>query len=207
MESVLAWLSHYGYAGLFGLLVLGIVGLPIPDETLLVFSGYLISTGRMHAPFAFCAGFGGSICGISLSYWIGRTVGHSILLRYGRYVHITKDRLDRVHGWFQRVGEWLLTFGYFIPGVRHFTALVAGMSELEFPTFAAFAYSGAALWVTTFLTLGYFVGENWRMALGIIHRYTGAVAIGALVATSATWWLRRRVKKRSSTNSAPSTRR
>ncbi len=91
MESVLAWLSHYGYAGLFGLLVLGIVGLPIPDETLLVFSGYLISRGRMQAPLAFCAGFAGSICGISLSYWIGRTVGHSILLRYGKFVRVTQE--------------------------------------------------------------------------------------------------------------------
>lgn len=200
MESVLAWLSHYGYAALFGLLVLGIVGLPIPDETLLVFSGYLISRGRMQAPLAFCAGFAGSICGISLSYWIGRTVGHSILIRYGKFVRITQDRLDRVHRWFQKVGEWLLTFGYFIPGVRHFTALVAGMSELEFSAFALFAYSGAAVWVATFLAIGYFVGEDWRTAIALVRRYTFVLVIAAAFVTSAAWWLRKRMTDRNRPN-------
>ena len=59
------------------------------------------------------------------------------------------------------MGHWALTFGYFIPGVRHFTAYAAGMSELEAPQFALFAYSGAVLWVGTFLSLGYFLGERW----------------------------------------------
>ena len=48
MEAVFGWISTYGYAGIFFALVLGIVGLPIPDETVMVFCGYLISTGRLH---------------------------------------------------------------------------------------------------------------------------------------------------------------
>lgn len=207
MESILAWLSNYGYAGLFGLLVLGIVGLPIPDETLLVFSGYLISIGRMHAPWAFCAGFAGSVCGISLSYWMGKTLGHAVVLRYGKYIHISKERLDVVHRWFQKAGEWLLAFGYFIPAVRHFTALAAGMSELEFPTFALFAYSGAAAWVSTFLWLGYLVGENWRAAVDLVHRYTLLTGIAALIVISAGWWLRSVIKKRARADSVPAGKR
>jgi membrane protein DedA with SNARE-associated domain len=192
MESILAWLSHYGYAGLFGLLLLGIVGLPVPDETLLVFSGYLISTGRMHPVPAFLAGVAGSMCGISLSYTIGRSLGHAMVIRYGRFLHITEERLERVHRWFERVGEWLLTIGYFIPGVRHFTALVAGTSRLEYRKFALFAYSGAVLWVSTFLLVGYFVGENWRAALELVHRYTLAFAAVLAIAAAALWWIRKR---------------
>lgn len=191
MESILSWLSHYGYTGLFMLLVLGIVGLPIPDETLLVFSGYLISTGRLHPLPTFLAGFAGSMCGISLSYTIGRTLGHRFVLRYGRFFHITAERVERVHGWFQRVGEWLLTIGYFIPGVRHFTALVAGMSELEYRTFALFAYAGAAIWVSSFLCIGYFVGENWRAAIELVHRYTLLFVGVAVMIGAGLWWLRR----------------
>jgi len=192
MESLLSWLSHYGYAGLFGLLVLGVVGLPIPDETLLVFSGYLISTGRLHPAPAFLAGFAGAVCGISLSYMIGRTLGHRVVLRYGRFFHLTEARLDRVHRWFQRVGDWLLTIGYFVPGVRHFTALVAGMSELEYGTFARFAYAGAAIWVATFLLVGYFVGEHWRAAIELVHRYTLAFAAVLALAAVMAWWMRSR---------------
>jgi membrane protein DedA with SNARE-associated domain len=192
MESLLGWLSHYGYAGLFSLLVLGIAGLPVPDETLLVFSGYLISTGRLHPALTFVAALAGSICGISLSYTIGRTLGYAAVSRYGRWLHVTEERLERVHRWFQRIGEWLLMFGYFIPGVRHFTALVAGASRLEYATFARFAYAGAAIWVATFLLLGYFVGEHWRGAMSLVHRYTLAFAIVLGAAAVLTWAIRRR---------------
>ena len=192
MESLLGWLSQYGYAGLFGLLMLGIVGLPVPDETLLVFSGYLISKGRLHPLLTFLAGFFGSICGISLSYTIGRTLGHPFVVRYGRYFRITESRLERVHGWFERIGEWLLMAGYFVPGVRHFTALVAGMSKLEYRTFALFAYSGAVIWVSTFLALGYFVGENWKPVMLLVHRYTLVFAALALAAAALIWWVRKR---------------
>lgn len=172
MESLLAWLSQWGYVGLFSLLVFGIVGLPIPDETLLVFSGYLISQGRLHPLLTFLAGFAGAVCGISTSYVIGRTVGHAVVERYGRYFHLTPVRLHDVNRWFDRIGNWLLTIGYFIPGVRHFTALVAGMSGVEFRTFALYAYPGAALWVAVFLVLGRLVGKNWEAAVKAVHHYT-----------------------------------
>jgi membrane protein DedA with SNARE-associated domain len=192
MDSLTAWVSQYGYFGLFGLLLLGIVGLPVPDETLLVISGYLISQGRLGAAATFAAGFAGSVCGISVSYLIGRTAGHAAVNRYGRFVHLTNERLDRVHRWFQRTGEWLLAIGYFIPGVRHFTALVAGMSELEYPTFALFAYSGAAVWVATFLGIGYFVGENWQAVIGLIHEYVLIVTLFLVVVAAVAWWIRKK---------------
>src|SRR5690242_8138805 len=117
MDSLTAWVSQYGYFGLFGLLLLGVVGLPVPDETLLVISGYLISRGQLDAVATFAAGFAGSGCVISLSYLIGPTAGHAAVNRYGRFVHLTNERLERVHRWFQRTCAWLLAIGYFIPGV------------------------------------------------------------------------------------------
>ena len=73
---------------------------------------------------------------ISLSYTIGRTLGAGAVSRYGRRLHLTEDRLAQVHRWFDRVGHWALAIGYFIVGVRHVTAIVAGMSRLEFRSFA-----------------------------------------------------------------------
>lgn len=196
MESLLAWISQYGYTGLFVLLVLGIAGLPIPDETLLVFSGYLISTGRWHPVPAFLSALGGSICGISVSYLLGRTLGHAAVERYGKFVHLTPQRLERVHQWFRRIGNWLLTIGYFILGVRHFTALVAGMSGLEFGIFARFAYFGAFVWVTFFLSLGYWFGENWRSIIPLAHRYTLPVAFLICGAVAVVWVFRIRANRR-----------
>jgi membrane protein DedA with SNARE-associated domain len=201
MDSVFAWLSHYGSAGLFVLLMLGIAGLPVPDETLLVFSGYLIWRGQMHPVPAFLGAFCGSACGISLSYVVGRTLGYGAIRRFGRYVHLTEERMERVDGWFRRVGNWALTFGYFIPGVRHFTALAAGISRLPYWQFARFAYAGAALWVASFLTLGFFVGENWRNVLEVVHRYVLLVSACALLAGVVFWYFRRRRAKKSAASS------
>jgi membrane protein DedA with SNARE-associated domain len=193
MESVLQWISQYGYAALFACLMFGIAGLPIPDETILVFCGYLIATGRMQPALAFATGLAGAMAGITLSYWIGRTAGHAVVERYGRFLHVTPRDLDRVHSWFDRFGNWLLTIGYFIPGVRHFTALVAGISRLEMKTFAAFAYAGAAIWVGTFLTLGYFFGENWQVVDKLLSRYTlPFMLVGAVICALLWWALKRR---------------
>lgn len=191
MESLIDWLSQYGYGGLFALLMLGIVGLPIPDETLLVFSGYLISSGKLHPFLTFLTGFAGAASGISASYWLGRTLGHKAVGRYGKYIHLTPGRLDAVQRWFDKIGNWLLSVGYFIPGVRHFTALVAGMSGLPYRIFAPYAYSGAAVWVAFFLAIGYLVGENWRTALRLIHHYTAVSVIILLILGLILWWVRR----------------
>src|SRR5215813_15120141 len=161
-QQLFAWISQYGYPAIFCLLVLGIVGLPVPDETLMTFTGYLIYKGHLHPAWAFTAAFSGSVCGITLSYILGRTFGLALIHRYGRYVRIREEHVEKAHAWFRHAGHWSLTFGYYIPGVRHFTAYAAGMSDLEAPVFCLFAYMGAALWSASFIALGYFLGERWK---------------------------------------------
>ena len=188
-QQVLAWITQYGYVAIFLLLVSGIVGLPVPDETLLTFTGYLVFKGHLSLPLAFASALAGSMCGITLSYWLGRTFGVALIHRYGRYLRITEERLQKAHAWFERVGHWGLTFGYYIPGVRHFTAYAAGMSEVQPHMFAVFAYSGACIWVATFIGLGYFLGERWKAVEQNIEGYMVgfSVAGGVLVIVYLLW--------------------
>lgn len=190
METILRLVSQYGYAGIFCALMFGIVGLPIPDETILTFSGYLISIGHLNLLLTLAVAWAGSMCGITLSYIIGRKGGLFLVHKYGRYVHITSRHLEKAHAWFERVGRWSLFFGYFMPGIRHFTAMIAGTSELDVPSFALFAYSGALVWVTTFISLGYFLGEQWRRVGEQIHRdmTIAAIALTALLLLGYFLW-------------------
>ncbi|HXB53892.1 MAG TPA: DedA family protein [Vicinamibacteria bacterium] len=185
------WVAQYGYVAIFSLLVLGIIGLPIPDETLLLFVGYLIYKGQLRPIPSLASAFLGSLCGITLSYAVGRTFGLYVIRKYGRYVRVTDERMKRVHRWFQQMGRWALTFGYYVPGVRHLTAYVAGASKLELPVFALFAYSGGLLWSGTFIGLGYALGQRWsHVGLGQLHlALTAAVA---LILIFAYIWYRRR---------------
>lgn len=179
LETVLHWISVYGYEAIFFLLILGIVGLPIPDETLLTFTGYLVYKGQMTFGGALTAGCLGSGCGITISYFLGKKLGLALLHRYGTYIHVTPEKIDRVHAWFHRIGRWTLTFGYFVPGVRHFTAYIAGTAELPYREFAVFAYSGSLLWSLTFISLGYFFGEQWNSMLDMAEHYIRQISIAA----------------------------
>lgn len=162
MDGLIAWLAHYKGFALFGLLALGIVGLPIPDETLMTFAGALIAKGYLDIPSTLIAAYAGSFVGITISYWIGRTAGTYLIKQYGYRIGLTQEKVDQVHAWFEKIGKWTLLVGYFIPGVRHLTGYVAGATELHFTQFAIFAYTGATIWVTLFLTLGYFSSKHWK---------------------------------------------
>jgi len=195
-NAVLQWVATYGYFAIFGLLIFGIVGIPVPDEFLLTSCGYLIYRGDLHAVPAFASALGGSMCGITCSYIIGRTVGWKVLhSRAGRLLHVRDDQIQWVHDWFNRIGHWALMIGYFVPGVRHFTAIVAGTSKLEYLGFAAFAYAGALMWVSTFLFLGYHFGARWEEMLRLVERNlkeASMIAAAAIIVYAAYVFLRRR---------------
>src|SRR5438067_2200320 len=194
-EIAFHWITQHGYAGIFSLLIFGIVGLPVPDEWLLTFSGYLVFKQTLMFVPTFGAAFLGSSCGITVSYTLGRIFDTYVLLKYGSYVHITPERLESVHSWFERRGRWTLLAGYFIPCVRHLTWYVAGASELRFSTFSLFAYTGSFCWAAVFITLGYFLGEEWNRVLQSIDE-TKFLMVGLAAAAIAGWfvfvYLRRR---------------
>jgi membrane protein DedA with SNARE-associated domain len=205
METAFHWVAQHGYAGLFSLLMLGIFGVPVPDEGLLFFAGYLAHKGDLSFIPAVAAASLGSGCGITLSYVFGRTGAFSLIRKYGRFVHLTEENLAHVHNWFARVGRWALFFGYFVPGVRHVTALVAGTAKLEFPAFALFAYMGALVWSTTFLTFGYVAGKEWAPVSARLHGHlvvlTCVVVAGALI-----YFLRQYIARKKLQSSAKSIR-
>jgi membrane protein DedA with SNARE-associated domain len=179
-ETLLQWIYLYGYLGIFFLLMFGIIGLPIPDEVLLVFSGYLVFKGHLALAPTIASAFLGSICGISVSYSIGRTGGSFLVSKYGRWFHVTQEKIDRVHDWLEHAGKWGLFIGYFIPGVRHLSALVAGTSRLRYSVFASYAYTGGLFWSSTFISTGFFLGKEWLEIAVLIHRWIliAAVAVG-----------------------------
>ena len=193
IETIQHWIDLYGYAGLFFSLVFGIIGLPIPDESLLTLSGYFIFTGRFQFLPTYSVAVLGSLTGISISYVIGRTGGYRLIHRYGPRFRLTEERLNAINGWFSHIGKWTLVIGYFIPGVRHFTAVVAGASQLRYPLFALFAYTGGFLWSLTFLTLGYYLGESWSVVLQTDYRIPMTIAaMLVFVALGAIWYFKRR---------------
>lgn len=191
-QHLLDWLARYGAPVLFAAQVLGIFGLPIPDELLLTVSGALVRKGELSMVPVVFAAIGGSSSGITLSYVLGRTVGVAGLRRV---VRVHEESLRRAEGLFHRFGGWLLAFGYFIPGVRHVTAIIAGSTRLNFRFFASCAYPGAVLWSLTFLALGYYAGNSWRTMLTALRPWLLIIGLVAAVAGIVVTVARRRAAK------------
>ncbi len=182
---LLVWIAQYGAWGLFAALVLGILGLPVPDEVLLTYTGYLAHSGHLALWFAMPAAFAGSVCGITLSFALGRALGSHRIERVAGRLGATPEHLRQVRDWFERRGKWTLVFGYYVPGVRHLTALVAGASHLPLPVFTAFAWSGALAWSQSFILLGYWAGKGWERVSERAHHtglfLTACAAVGLVV--------------------------
>ncbi|PDY98462.1 alkaline phosphatase [Bacillus thuringiensis] len=188
-------LIQYGYFGILIALVGGIVGLPIPDEFLLTFVGYNVSKGTMSGVFAFLSGMAGAILGITLSYILGLKLGLPILNRYGSKIYIKENQIEKTHALFEKYGPFFLIIGYFIPGVRHLTAYFAGMSSLTFWRFCLYAYSGAFIWVITFIGLGWKLSDKWNFIEYSLHHYGIRILIISTVVIFIVWLCLKNKKK------------
>lgn len=181
-REIVDWLVRYGTPLLFLAQMFGIFGVPIPDELLLTIAGVLIRKGQLATGVTMFAAMAGCITGITLSYMLGRTIG---LVTVRNVFHVHDKPLARAQRWFQRFGRWLLVFAYYIPGVRHVTAIAAGSTPLRYSTFAGYAYPGAVLWCATFIGIGYFAGDQWPEVIQTVRRHALIMAMGATVALLA----------------------
>ena len=121
-----------------------------------------------------------------VSYLIGHRVGKPFLYRYGKWFKLTPNRIERAEGWFKKYGLWTVFFGYFVPGVRHFTCYLSGVSGVKFYKYMFYAGTGALLWCTTFLTLGHFIGSNLEGLFHLIHTYMGISLL--IISGSSRYW-------------------
>jgi membrane protein DedA with SNARE-associated domain len=196
------WGVSHGYLGLFLILAAGVI-VPLPEDTTLLFVGYLVSRGKFELIPAWSAAALGCLTGIMVSYMIGRSAGLMFVNRFGHYVGITPERLERTTQWFHRVGKWGLLLGYFVPGVRHLTALIAGSSKVRWPVFMLFAGSGAVIWASIFLALGYCLRDGWKRFGAGFNQHRIAVLLGVvlIMAVFLIWDWRRIMKaKRTALN-------
>jgi membrane protein DedA with SNARE-associated domain len=103
----------------------------------------------------------GAIAGNQIGYWTGHRAGRQFVLKWGRYVRLTPERLDRVEGLFARHGGKAVFAARFFSVSRVLEALVAGTSRMRWGTFAFYSVLGGAVWATAVVLVGYFFGQGW----------------------------------------------
>src|SRR5256885_8203257 len=113
-QAVIQWITQYGYFGMFFLLIFGIVGLPVPDEWLLVLSGYLAFKEVLGLAPTLAIAAIGSATGLTVSYLLGRSSSNYVVRKYGKWLSIDDQKIARAEQWFHDLGRWLLVVGPFI---------------------------------------------------------------------------------------------
>jgi membrane protein DedA with SNARE-associated domain len=212
---VLQMYDAVGYLGVAVAVALETIVAPIPSEVILPMAGWKVSQSAADAsivepltnlpwslPLAVAFATAGSVAGAVVGYGIGAWGGRPILDRWGRYVGIGADDLDRADRWFDRWGSWAVFLGRMVPLVRTFVSYPAGISRMPMGRFLLFSTLGSLPWNVALITAGFMVGENYPQIEAAIKPYEYviyAAVIGLVVLVVARWqWGKRRGRGASS---------
>ncbi|WP_274651352.1 bifunctional DedA family/phosphatase PAP2 family protein [Paenibacillus humicola] len=184
-------LEHYGYILIFLFLTLEMLALPLPGEMMMSYTGLFVYEAKLNWLLSIVSAGAGALTGVTLSYAIGYRLGRPFITRYGRRVHFTEERMDKLTGWFEKYGEKLLFIAYFIPGVRHVTGYFCGITRMPYGRYALYAYSGAFFWVSLFISLGKVLGPKWEQYHSTVNRYMLVFAVASALLTVIIYLIRK----------------
>jgi membrane protein DedA with SNARE-associated domain len=149
----------YGYVAVAGMVAVESMGLPVPGETILILSAIYAATHHdlnIWGVITFAAA--GAILGDNVGYWLGRTFGYALLLRYGRYIGLSDARIKLGRYLFLRFGTNVVFFGRFIAVLRVLAAFLAGVNRMDWQRFLVANAAGGILWAAIYGLGAYGVG-------------------------------------------------
>ena len=209
---VLSMYDAVGYLGVAAAVALETIVAPIPSEVILPMAGWKVSQSAAdptvvepltglpwNVPLAVALATVGSLVGALVGYAIGAWGGRPLLDRYGRYVGIGADDLDRADRWFERWGSWAVFLGRMVPLVRTFVSYPAGIARMPLGRFVLYSTLGSLPWNAALIGAGFAVGENYPQIEAAIKPYEYliyAVVIGLVVLLVVRWQMAKRRRSR-----------
>lgn len=193
LNELLSFIEQYGYWALFFSLWLGIVGMPLPDEMIVMSGGFLGSMEKMSVLKAFILTYLGVVSGLSLGYFLGKGFGHKIVdnllkKKKAKYLVKSKELIDRY-------GHFALVISYFIPIVRHIIPYLVGMNKMPFLKYAMYSYTTGFIWTLLYFTLGLFFGKHIEYISDLATRYGIYFGIFVAIVCCLYYWYIRKFKR------------
>jgi membrane protein DedA with SNARE-associated domain len=164
MDEFYPLIENYGYLVVFFGVVLGTMGIPFPSAAVLLAAGVLVQQGHLGLRGALVFGALGAIVGNQIGYWVGYQAGRPFVLKWGRHVKLTPERLEWVEQLFALHGGKAVFAGRFFSVSRVLEALVAGTSRMHWGTFVVYSVLGGVVWATAVVLAGYLFGQGWGAA-------------------------------------------
>jgi membrane protein DedA with SNARE-associated domain len=182
INSLVDWLvqtiDSLGYLGVFiGVFLESFLAL-IPSEIILPFSGFVASRGTMNIVLVIATVGIGAYLGSLPFYFIGLwgdDFVEKFLKKYGKYLFISQDDLEKGYKAFEKHGNKIVFFGRFIPLIRSVISFPAGAARMKFSIFSIYTILGSLLYATALCLGGYYMGENWQIIASYINQYENIV--------------------------------
>jgi membrane protein DedA with SNARE-associated domain len=175
MGALSGWLihslEHYGLLIVFITMAAESACIPIPSEVVVPYGGFLAANHHVALWSVVVVATVANVIGASIAYWVGRSGGRALFVRYGRYVLVSPHHLDRADDWFRRRGPLTVFFTRMMPGIRTFISLPAGIAKMPFRRFLVYTLLGSIPWNLALAYLGYAFGANWDKLQRQFGRY------------------------------------
>lgn len=165
-------LDHFGYLAVGGFIMLEDFGVPVPGETVLIAAAVYAGAGRLSIVAVGMLAVVAAVVGDNIGYAIGFFGGRALVERFGKYVLLSTERLEKAEGFFARNGGKVVVIARFIEGLRQVNGIIAGIAEMPWPRFLAFNALGAALWVGVWASVGYYAGDHIETIYKEFTRYS-----------------------------------
>jgi len=175
VKSFLDWylgaLDAGGYPLIAFLMALESSIVPLPSEVVIPPAAYVAhSRGTMSLTGIVAAGTVGSWLGATAMYWAARLLGRPLLMRYGRYVLITPEKIEHAETWFERFGMVGIFVSRLLPVIRHLIGIPAGIVRMDYARFSAATLLGSAIWCSVLAWVGVTMGQDQELLAGNLHR-------------------------------------
>jgi membrane protein DedA with SNARE-associated domain len=163
LNAILNYIHLYGYLVIFICLFFGIVGIPAPEESLLFLVGVLSVKHRLSFGIVVIISILGVFIGMLTAYVCGKYVGTPFLEKFGKYVGMTSERLEKVSDYYSKNVRKTIVFGFYLPGLRQISPYFAGITNIPFRKFLLLSLLGTLLWTVPFIVVGFYTGRVFHI--------------------------------------------
>lgn len=193
--NVQAWIATWGYLGIFLFVFIGNLGIPVPEETVMIVAGFVAGREILDIRAVYAVVFLSAVTGDCCGFLIGRTGGQRLLARLATRFEFARRRYDRLQIFFQTHGAKAVFMARFIAGVRFMAGPMAGAAGMPFAQFLGWNVMGAMVWCSIVVTVGYLVGDELYDVIRMSHlasRGTELAVALVVIALFVVWWRERR---------------
>lgn len=164
---------------------------PYPGDAIMVFSAYLVGTGKLDFLTVFLISLAGSVGGFLALFFLGKHYGREFFFRKN-YRFLSRDLITRLESWFRDYGIGLIAANRFLAGARSAVALFAGLSNMHSVPAAVAGCASSLVWNTILLSGGFYLGRNWHLVVTVLKHYNQAVILLIVLCISYLLWARKR---------------